>query len=92
LAWTVEIEAAALKELKSLDHAARLSIHRFLKERIATDDDPRRFGEPLRKNLSGLWKYRVGAYRVICDIQDGRLVVLVVRVVRVGHRREVYGR
>jgi len=67
LAWTVEIEAAALKELKSLDHAARLSIHRFLKERIATDDDPRRFGEPLRKNLSGLWKYPVGAYLVICS-------------------------
>jgi mRNA interferase RelE/StbE len=87
LAWRIEFEAAALKELSKLDHAAQRDIRRFLRERLATDEDPMRFGDPLRKNLTGLWKYRVGAYRLICAIQGERLVVLVVRV---GHRREVY--
>ncbi|MBF0260191.1 MAG: type II toxin-antitoxin system RelE/ParE family toxin [Desulfamplus sp.] len=50
-------------------------------------EDPRRFGEALRFDLSGLWKYRVGDYRLICDIQDNTVTVLVLRV---GHRREIY--
>lgn len=87
MAWKIEIEAAALKELGRLDRKAQQDIRRFLRERIATCDDPRRFGDPLRRNLFGLWKYRVGAYRLICRIEDERLVVLVVRL---GHRREVY--
>lgn len=87
MAWRIEFEAAALKELEQLDYKVQKDIWRFLRERLATDQDPRRFGDPLRKNLFRLWKYRVGAYRLVCDIQGERLVVLVVRL---GHRREVY--
>lgn len=60
---------------------------KYLSDRIASPEDPRRFGAPLQHNLSGLWKYRIGDYRVICDIQDDTVTVLVVRI---GHRRQVY--
>jgi len=87
LAWLVEWEDEAVKEIKKLDARARRNIVRFLREKIATEDDPRRFGDPLRKELKGLWKYRIGDYRIICSIEDKRVVVLVVRV---GHRSYVY--
>jgi mRNA interferase RelE/StbE len=87
LAWQVEWEDVAVKELKRLDARAQRVIVRYLKERIATDDDPRRFGDPLRKDLKGLWKYRVGVYRIVCSIEDKDVLVLVIRV---GHRRNVY--
>lgn len=88
MAWIIEIEKSAKKELAKLDKTAADRILLFLEERIATADDPRRFGEGLTNNLVGLWKYRIGDYRVIVDIQDARVVVVVVRV---GHRRKVYG-
>jgi len=81
-------EESARKELVALDRAAQTAIVRYLRERIATDQNPRRFGDPLRKELMGLWKYRIGSYRVICDIKDEELTVLVVRI---GHRSKVYG-
>ena len=87
MAWRVEWEDEAVKELKKLDARAQRNIVCFLREKIATGDDPRRFGDPLRKDLRGLWKYRIGDYRIICSIEDKRVVVLVVRV---GHRRSVY--
>lgn len=88
MAWIVEIQKSAKKELSKLDKTAAERILRFLEERIATDEDPRRFGESLAENLAGLWKYRIGDYRVIVEIQDERVVVLVLRV---GHRSKVYG-
>jgi mRNA interferase RelE/StbE len=87
LAWRVEWEDEAVKELKKLDTKARRTIVRFMRDKIATDEDPRRFGDPLRKDLKGLWKYRIGPYRVICSIEDRQIVVLVVRV---GHRKNIY--
>jgi len=87
LVWKIEWEEEAVKELKKLDARAQRNIVRYLREKIATDQDPRRFGDPLRKELKGLWKYRIGQYRIICSIEDSNLLVLVVRV---GHRRYVY--
>jgi mRNA interferase RelE/StbE len=87
LVWRVEWEDEAVKELKALDTRAQRAIVRYMRDRIATEEDPRRFGDPLRKDLKGVWKYRVGAYRVICSIEDQKVIVLVVRV---GHRRNVY--
>jgi len=87
LAWRVEWENEAVKELKKLDTRAQRTIIRFMKDKIATEEDPRRFGDPLRKDLKGFWKYRIGSYRLICSIEDQNVVVLVVRV---GHRRNVY--
>ena len=85
--WKVEFEREAEKELNRIDRQHAKRILRYMFERIAKPDDPRRFGEALKQNLSGFWKYRVGNYRIICDIQDETVTVLVVRV---GHRRKVY--
>ncbi|MBD5539348.1 MAG: type II toxin-antitoxin system RelE/ParE family toxin [Desulfovibrio sp.] len=87
MVWTVEITKPAKKELARLDKAMANRILRYLAERIATCDDPRRFGESLAENLSGLWKYRIGDFRVIAEIVDERFIVLVIRV---GHRSKVY--
>ena len=85
--WKVEFEREAEKELNRIDRQHAKRILRYLFERIASSDDPRRFGEALKQNLSGFWKYRIGNYRIICDIQDETLTVLVVRI---GHRRKIY--
>ena len=85
--WIIEYTETARKALLSLDRQAALKITQYLATRIATDEDPRRFGRGLKSNLAGLWRYRVGDYRVIAEIQDARVVVLVVRI---GHRSRVY--
>jgi len=76
-----------LKELRKLDRQAQKAILAYLDQRIAGKEDPRRFGKGLRANLAGLWRYRVGDYRILCQIQDGLLLVLVISV---GHRKNVY--
>jgi mRNA interferase RelE/StbE len=86
--WTIEFDPAARKELDGLDKPiARVS--KFLYERVAKLDDPRQIGEPLKGTLSEFWKYRVGDYRLICSLEHDRLVVLVLRV---GHRGQIYSR
>jgi mRNA interferase RelE/StbE len=87
LAWTVSFEPRALSELNKLDRPARLRIVRFFQERIAGDPNPRDFGKPLTGEKVGLWRYRIGEYRVICRIEDERQAVLVLRV---AHRKDVY--
>ncbi|KDE39082.1 RelE/StbE replicon stabilization toxin [Nitrincola lacisaponensis] len=87
MTWTVEFDDAAAKELRKLDRQAQQEILRYLRERIATYEDPRRFGKPLSRDLAGLWRYRVRTYRMICYIEDDKLVVLVLRV---GHRKDIY--
>lgn len=87
MTWIVEFDDAAAKELRRLDRQTQCSILRYLRERIATDEDPRRFGKPLSRQLVGLWRYRIRDYRVICNIEDDRLIVLVLRV---GHRKDIY--
>ncbi len=90
LAWTIEFEAAAKRELAKLDPPIARRILQFLRQRVAKLADPRSIGEALHgSELGEFWKYRVGAYRLVCSIEDGRLVVLVLRI---GHRREVYSR
>lgn len=88
MTWTVEFDDRAAKDLRKLDRQAQRDILRYLRERIATDEDPRRFGRPLSGNFAGLWRYRIRDYRLICNIEDDRLVVLVLHA---GHRRDVYG-
>lgn len=85
--WKIEYLTTAVKAMRRLDPLTRRRIRDYLEDRIANLDDPRMSGDPLAGSLTGLRRYRVGDYRIICDIQDARLVVLVVRV---GHRREVY--
>lgn len=88
MAWRIEFEDAALKELSKLDKPVAKRILVFLRERVAVLDDPRSIGEALKgSKLGELWKYRVGDYRIIADIEDGVMRVLVLKV---GNRREVY--
>lgn len=88
LAWRIEFEDSALKELAKLDKQVARRILAFLRKRVAVLDDPRSVGEALKgSKLGEFWKYRVGDYRVIAHIEDGALRILVLRV---GNRREVY--
>jgi mRNA interferase RelE/StbE len=84
--WGYEFETAALKALLKLSVPAQQEIVRYMKERVTTGD-PRRFGKPLLRELKGLWRWRVGDYRILGKIVDERLIVLVVDV---GHRSNVY--
>lgn len=87
MAWTVEYAETAKKQLRRLDKLAARRIVDFMDERVAPSMNPRGMGKALKGPLGDLWRYRVGEYRVICDIQDGVLTVLVLQV---GNRREVY--
>jgi len=89
MAWKVEVSPVAHKQLEKLDKPIARRIFKFLYERVETLDDPRQIGERLQGTLSEFWRYRVGDYRIICSLEHDRLVVLVLRV---GHRREVYKR
>jgi mRNA interferase RelE/StbE len=85
--WTVNFEPRALVELKKLDPTGQRRIVRFLQERVVGAASPRDFGKPLTGDKVGLWRYRVGDYRVVCRIEDDPATVLVLRI---AHRREVY--
>ena len=85
--WAYSFDERALKELKKLGEQAQREILKYLDERIASDEDPARFGKALRGDLAGLWRYRVGDYRLICSLREGQMLVLVLKV---AHRRDVY--
>ncbi len=88
MSWNINYTDTAKKQLKKLDQQVALRIVDFMDERIAGLDDPRSTGKALTGLLLGAyWRYRVGEYRIICDIQDGVLCVLVIEV---GNRKEVY--
>lgn len=89
MAWKIEFLPAAAKEIKKLGRNEAARIITTLERRIATLDDPRGLGSPLTGDLSGLWRWRIGDYRVIARIEDERITILIVRL---GHRREVYRR
>jgi mRNA interferase RelE/StbE len=88
LAWRIEFAASAAKELGKLGKPAQKQITEYLRKRVLGSTHPRDLGKPLRKDLAGFWKYRVGDYRIIATIEEDRFLILVVRV---GHRRQVYG-
>ena len=85
--WRVEFDPDAARDLRKLGATARRLILAYLRQRIATAEDPRRFGRPLTGDLTGLWRYRVGDYRIVASVKDDRFAVLMVTA---GHRREVY--
>jgi mRNA interferase RelE/StbE len=89
MAWSIEFDPDARRELEKLDKSVSDRILKFLRERVAVLDDPRSIGERLHGPLRQYWKYRVGDHRLICSLKDDRLVVIVVRI---GHRREIYKR
>lgn len=90
MVWEIELSNLAIRNLDDIDHVQSQRILKFLFERVAKLDDPRGIGEALRgSKLGNFWKYRVGDYRVIADIEDK---VLKIVVVRIGDRRDIYKR
>jgi mRNA interferase RelE/StbE len=87
LDWKIEYLDAAQRNLDRLDRQAAKRIVDYMDNRIATAGDPRLYGKALTGNLSGLWRYRVGDYRVVCRIHDDTICVLVLDV---GHRGDIY--
>ena len=85
--WTVEFDAAAHRDLQTLDHAIQQRLVRFLRTRIAGTESPRRLGKPLKGGKTGFWRYRVGDYRLICLLEEDRHCVVVMVL---GHRRDIY--
>ena len=87
MGWTIEYSPGAARAIRKLDRAQARRILDYMDARIAGSENPRQFGHALVGSRAGYWRYRVGDHRVICQLVDQRLVVMVVEI---GHRREVY--
>jgi len=87
LAWSIDYTDTAKRQLRKLDKQSAHRIIDYMDERITSRENPRSTGKALTGPLGDLWRYRVGGFRVICDIQDDTLRVLVVRL---GNRRNIY--
>ena len=88
MAWQIEFAPDALKDLRKLDKPIQIRLVGFLRTRVSSLTNPRDIGEALSgQRLGSYWKYRVGDWRIICDLQDQKILV---RVLRIGNRREVY--
>lgn len=87
MVWQIDFSPVADKNFGKLDRQTQKRITFYMRGQIAEVENPRSRGEGMTGNMAGLWRYRVGDYRVICQIIDDKLVVLVIRI---GHRREIY--
>lgn len=87
MAWTIRYTSTAKKSLSKFDKPEAQRIMRFLHERIEPIEDPRSLGKALSGRLGTFWRYRIGEYRLICDIHDRELIILVIRI---GNRKDVY--
>lgn len=87
MAWTINYSEVAAKQMKKLDKVISDKIDKYLNHRIAKQKNPRVFGHGLSHDKNGLWRYRVENYRIICEIKNNELVVLVLRI---GHRKNIY--
>lgn len=90
MAWRIEVAERAARQIARLDPPDAARISAYLRDRLARHDDPRDAGAPLRGFGPGsYWRYRVGDYRILCELRDGEMLVLVIEV---GHRRSIYRR
>jgi mRNA interferase RelE/StbE len=87
LAWTIEYTQAAKHQLRKLDKTAAKRILDYLDDRVAKQPDPRALGKALSGPLGTLWRFRIGDFRAICDIQHSVVTILIIHS---GHRREVH--
>lgn len=87
MSWQIEYDPEASKDLRKLDRSIQREILDYMDRRISRADDPRKFGKPLRGSKFGLWRYRLRDYRIVCELQEKRLVVLVISI---GHRSTIY--
>ena len=89
MGWLIKIDDATQKDLAKMDKPLAKRIIAFLRQRVSVLDNPRSIGEPLKSSHGELWRYRVGDYRVVCQIRDSETRILVLRVAK---RDEVYDR
>lgn len=87
MVWTVEWSDTARRDLRKLDKSLAERILNYMDQRVAAAGDPRALGKALRGPLGELWRYRVGDSRVLCELQDAKLIIIVVRV---GNRKDIY--
>ena len=87
MSYSVEYTSGAIKFMKKLDKSVLIMIKAWIEKNLVGTDDPRRHGKGMTANRSGQWRYRVGDYRILADIQEDKLVILVINV---GHRRNIY--
>lgn len=88
MAWIINYTSAASKQLKKLDKSVALRLIDFMDQRVASAEDPRTLGKSLKgPKLGEYWRYRVGEYRIICNIQDGQVCILVIEI---GNRQDIY--
>lgn len=88
MSWTVRYTSDAVRQIRKLGPQTEARLRKYLHEHVETLDNPRSVGQALAgSRLGHFWRYRVGDYRIICDILDDDLIILVVEV---GHRREIY--
>lgn len=87
MSWTVKYKKSVLKDFKKIDKHEALRIKEFIESKLVDCENPRKIGKPLKGNLATFWRYRVGSYRLICDIQDSDLVILILTA---KHRKESY--
>lgn len=88
MAWTINYSDTAIKQISKLGKGFAKKIDDYLQNRIANSNNPRAFGKELVNELSGLWRYRIEDYRIVCQLIENELTVLVLRV---AHRSKVYG-
>ena len=89
MTFHVELTESARKALKKLDKYTQKILLTWMNNNLEGTDNPRQHGKPLTANRVGQWRYRVGDYRIIAQIEDDRLIILVIAI---GHRREIYDR
>ena len=87
MAYKIKFTKTAEKDLAKRDKQSAQRIIKFLKERVSVSDNPKSLGKQLTGSLKHFWRFRVGDYRIICDINDDELVILTLRI---GHKKEVY--
>lgn len=85
--YQVKYSERALKELKKMDKYTRQMIYSWIEKNLVGCENPRGHGKALTANRQGQWRYRIGDYRLICQIEDDELIILALSV---GHRREIY--
>lgn len=85
--YDVVFSKIALKQFKKMDNYTKLMLINWIEKNLINCEDPRIHGKALKGNLKNQWRYRVGDYRILCDIEDDKLIILVINI---GHRREIY--
>ena len=85
--YTVEYTKRAIKQLKKLDKQTSALLLGWIEKSLVDCDNPRQFGKGLTANRKGEWRYRIGDYRLVADIQDDKIVILILNI---GHRRDIY--